>query len=230
MRDSADWDIPPERFLTQQELGNLLVRVHELLTLGKARSRKPLVRDAMLIFTALYTGLRRAEICALKVQDLGIGNGRSHIVVENGKGGKRRTVHVGKAYKAILRDYLVWKSEQGELHPDAYLIRNSKCEFYTPTALWKRWRKYAPNGHRLHDARHTVASQLLRSGQSLRMIAQVLGHARTSTTAIYAQCAPDMLIEGMNQMEGLARDAMKSAVKSAVKSTTQSAAQSVPVA
>ncbi|MFZ4394587.1 MAG: tyrosine-type recombinase/integrase [Kiritimatiellia bacterium] len=214
MQDTANWDLPPERFLTQQEIGGLLVRAHELMALGKARKRKPLVRDAMIIFTALYTGLRRFEICGLMLQDLGIGNGRSHIIVRNGKGGKRRTVHVGKAYKAILREYLVWKSEQGELHPEAYLIRNSKSEFYTPTALWKRWRKYAPNGHRLHDARHTVASQLLRSGQSLRMIAQVLGHARTSTTAIYAQCAPDMLVEGMNQMESLNKDAMKAAAKS----------------
>jgi integrase/recombinase XerD len=148
------------------------------------------------------------------LQDISIGSGRSHIVVRNGKGGKRRTVHIGKAFKAILREYVVWKSDQGELHPDAYLIRNSKSEFYTPTALWKRWRKHAPNGHRLHDARHTVASQLLRSGQSLRMIAATLGHSRLSTTAHYAQCAPDMMVEGMNQMEALAKDAMKAATKS----------------
>lgn len=209
----ASWDLPPERFLTQQEIGALLIKAHELMAMGKARKRKPLVRDAMIIFTALYTGLRRFEICGLALQDISIGAGRSHIVVRRGKGGKRRTVHIGKAFKAILRDYLIWKSEQGELHPAAYLIRNSKSESYTPTALWKRWRKYAPNGHRLHDARHTVASQLLRSGQSLRMIAATLGHQRLQTTAIYAQCAPDMMVEGMNQMEALAKDAMKAAAK-----------------
>ena len=209
----ANWDLPPERFFTQQEIGAMLLKAHELMALGKARKRKPLVRDAMIIFTALYTGLRRFEICGLTLQDISIGAGRSHIVVRRGKGGKRRTVHVGKAFKAILREYLVWKSEQGELHPGSYLIRNSKSENYTPTALWKRWRKYAPNGHRLHDARHTVASQLLRSGQSLRMIAQTLGHSRLATTAIYAQCAPDMMVEGMNQMESLAKDAMKAAAK-----------------
>jgi len=210
----SNWDLPPERFLTQQEIGALLVRAHELMALGKARKRKPLVRDAMIIFTALYTGLRRFEICNLMLQDISIGNGRSHIVVRNGKGGKRRTVHVGKTFKAILREYVIWKSEQGELHPDAYLIRNSKSEFYTPTALWKRWRKYAPNGHRLHDARHSVASQLLRAGQSLRMIAATLGHSRLQTTAIYAQCAPDMMVEGMNRMEALDKDAMKAATRS----------------
>lgn len=214
MQDSANWDLPPERFLTQQEIGALLLKAHELMALGKARNRKPLVRDAMIIFTALYTGLRRFEICGLMLKDINIGAGRSHVVVSKGKGGKRRTVHIGKAFKSILREYLIWKSEQGELQPESYLIRNSKSEFYTPTALWKRWRKYAPNGHRLHDARHSVASQLLRSGQSLRMIAQTLGHSRLATTAIYAQCAPDIMVEGMNQMEALAKDAMKAAAKS----------------
>lgn len=213
MQDSANWDLPPERFLTQQEIGALLLKAHEIMALGKSRKRKPLVRDAMIIFTALYTGLRRFEICGVMLQDISVGAGRSHLVVRNGKGGKRRTVHLGKAYKTILRDYLLWKSEQGELHPEAYLIRNTKSENYTPTALWKRWRKYAPNGHRLHDARHTVASQLLRSGQSLRMIAATLGHSRLSTTLTYAQCAPDMMVEGMNQMESLAKVAMKAAAK-----------------
>ncbi len=87
MMQDGNWDLPPERFLTQQEIGALLLKAHELMALGKARRRKPLVRDAIVIFTALYTGLRRAEICGLMVQDLGIGNGRSHVVVRNGKGG-----------------------------------------------------------------------------------------------------------------------------------------------
>ncbi len=98
----ANWELPPERFFTQQEIGAMLIKAHELLALGKAKKRKPLVRDAMIIFTALYTGLRRFEICNLMLRDISIGNGRSHLVVQCGKGGKRRTVHVGKAFKAIL--------------------------------------------------------------------------------------------------------------------------------
>ncbi|MCE9614790.1 MAG: site-specific integrase [Lentisphaerae bacterium] len=219
MDNTPNWDLPPERFLTQEEIGRLLLRANEIMALGKARKRKPLVRDAIIIFTALYSGLRRAEICDLMVRDITIGGGRSHLVVRRGKGNKARTVHIGKAFKSIVRDYLIWKAENGELHPESFLIRNSKSERYTPTALWKRWRKYAPNGHRLHDARHTTAAQLLRAGQSLRMIAQQLGHSRLSTTAIYAQVAPDLMHEGMNRMEALAKDAVKAAARSPVAAT-----------
>ena len=211
--NTPNWELPPERFMTQEEIGKLLLKAHELFDLGVARKRKPLVRDAMIIFTAMYTGLRRAEMCDLMVRDLSLGSGRSHVVVRKGKGGKPRTVHIGKAFKKILKRYLLWKAESGELYPDAYLIRSSKSERYTPTALWKRWRKYAPNGHRLHDARHTTASQLLRAGQSLRMIASTLGHSRLSTTALYAQVAPELMQQGMCAMESLAKDAMKRAAK-----------------
>ncbi len=210
--NTPNWDLPPERFMTQEEIGRLLLKAHELFDLGAARKRKLLVRDAMIIFTAMYTGLRRAEICGLLVRNLHLGNGRSHLVVK-GKGGKVRTVHVGKEFKKILKRYLVWKAENGELHPEAHLIRNSKSECYTPTALWKRWRKYAPNGHRLHDARHTTASQLLRAGASIKCISETLGHARLSTTMLYTHASPDALHASMCALEGLAKDAMKRATK-----------------
>lgn len=207
------WELTPERFLTQQEVGSVLARAHELMVLGKARKRKPLVRDAMIIFCAIYTGLRRFEICNLQIQDLSLANGRSHLTVRRGKNGKARTVHIGKAFKGILKDYLMWKAENGELHPDAHLLRNARSEKYTPTGLWMRWRKYAPNGHRLHDCRHTNASLIYQATKDLKMVQQQLGHARVDTSSWYARVCPEIIHEGMNRMEDLARVAMKSASK-----------------
>jgi len=50
------------------------------------------------------------------------------------------------------------------------------------------------------------------------MIASQLGHARLSTTALYAQCAPDMMRQGMDAMEALNRDALKRAAKGGTSS------------
>ncbi len=223
------WEPGPERFLTRQEVGTLLAKAEELMLRGKARRRKPLVRDAMIIYCALYTGLRRFEICNLMLQDISIGNGRSHVVVRRGKNGKGRTVHIGKDFKRILKDYLVWKSEQGELTPDSYVIRNARGECYTPTGLWKRWHKYAPNGHRLHDARHTNASLLYQATRDLRMVQQQLGHSRITTTTVYATVCPELIQDGMNQMERLARTALKPA-PSVATSVAAPAATSVATA
>ena len=44
---------------------------------------------------------------------------------------------------------------------------------------------------RIHDLRHSYASRALALGESLPMIARLLGHARIRTTARYAHLARD---------------------------------------
>ena len=172
-----------------------------------------MIRDAFLIQTAILTGLRNSEMCDLMVTDLRIGNGQSHIIVRNGKGGKQRTVHIGKEYKRILKRYLKWKMEQEELHPNAYLIRSERSEKYSPSALWRRWKKYCPKT--LHCARHTNATLMFQaSGSNLRMVQKQLGHSRITTTQIYADVMPQVMEENMSTMERLTRSIQKKVSKS----------------
>ena len=162
-------------------------------------------------------------VCHCHVSVASFVNGRSHLIVRRGKNGKGRTVHVGKEFKHLLKEYLLWKVEQNELTPDSYLIRNARGERYTPTGLWKRWRKYAPNGHRLHDARHTNASLLYQATRDLRMVQQQLGHSRITTTTVYATVCPELIQDGMNQMERLAKSSLKPAPSAASSVATAAA-------
>jgi len=203
------WELTPQKFLNPAELSALLVKAEELFVLGVARKRKALVRDSFLIHTALLTGLRNSEICSLKVTDLRIGKGQSHLIVQRGKGGKTRTVHIGKEYKKIVKRYLRWKAEHGELTPDAYLLRTERSEKYCVSALWRRWKKYCPK--KLHAARHTCATMLYRaSGHNLRLVQKQLGHSRITTTQIYADVSVEEAHEGVCAMEKLARAIRKS--------------------
>jgi len=203
------WELTPEKYLNPVELAKLLNRAEELFQLGVLKKRKHYVRDAFIIQTALYSGLRRAEICDLKIADVRIGNGQSNILVRNGKGSKSRTVHIGKEFKTFLRKYIQWKHDVGELHPDAYLLRSDRSEKYSVSGIWVRWRKYCPKG--LHSARHSYGTFVYQSTKNLRMVQKQLGHSKITTTAIYSDVTPEIIVEGMNEFERLARTLRKTA-------------------
>lgn len=204
-------ELTPEKFLDRGEIATLLRKADELWSLGELKKRKDWVRCAFLIHTALATGLRNSEISHLKVTDLRIGNGQSHLIVQNGKGGKRRHVHFGKEYKRLLKRYLLWKQSAGELTLEAYLLRTKRSERCSKSALWRMWKKYCPQ-KTLHSARHTYATLLYSaSGQNLRLTQKSLGHSRITTTQIYTDVTAEVAVAAANAMERLVRNVTRSA-------------------
>jgi site-specific recombinase XerD len=54
--------------------------------------------------------------------------------------------------------------------------------------------------YRVHDNRHTHASQLVSSGMSLAIVGRILGHTNPTTTQRYAHLADDPLREAAEIM------------------------------
>lgn len=202
---NQDWELTPEKFLDRGGISTLLRKAEELWALGVLRKRKDWVRDAFLIQTAISTGLRNSEMCALRVSDLRIGNGQSYLIVI-GKGKKPRRVHIGVEYKRLLKRYLIWKESVGELAADAHLLRTKRSEKFSKSALWRRWNKYCPQ-KTLHSARHTFATMAYAaSNQNLRLVQKQLGHSRITTTQIYADVLPEVAVAAMSAMDRLVRN------------------------
>jgi integrase len=130
--------------------------------------------------------------------------GRSDILVRCGKNGKSRVVKISPDLKRDIRWFLRWKAEQGELHPEAYLVRGHRRENVTRVALWKRWKKLCPQ-HRLHDARHTNATLLYEATTDLRLVQRQLGHSSPSITAVYADITDTKARDGLAAMDKLMR-------------------------
>lgn len=55
---------------------------------------------------------------------------------------------------------------------------------------------------RIHDTRHSFASQLVMAGVSLKAVADLLGHAETRITERYAHLAPPALQSYVNLLDG----------------------------
>lgn len=62
-----------------------------------------------------------------------------------------------------------------------------------------------------HDLRHSYASMLVNSGESLPTIGRLLGHTKPDTTARYSHLYPSTLRTATNKVGALLLDAMKSA-------------------
>ncbi len=168
-----------ERFLTGEEYARL-GRV-----LFEAESEGPLMASAVAaIRLLLLTGCRKNEILMLRWDD--IDRTAGELRLRDTKSGPRRVPLTPVAERVLARIPRVegnpWVIAGGK--PGGRLERID--------ALWYRLRARAGlEDVRLHDCRHSFASQALALGEALPTIARLLGHKTVMTTYKYAHLARD---------------------------------------
>jgi integrase/recombinase XerC len=149
-------------------------------------------RRADALLELLYaTGLRVDECCRLDVDDLDRGQGTVRV---QGKGGKERVVPVGELALAAVARYLCDRT--GERGP---LFRNRRGGRLTSRSAHRIVRARAREAgldRRVspHVLRHTFATHMLGEGADLRLIQELLGHSRLSTTQRYTHVSPEQLM------------------------------------
>ena len=85
--------------------------------------------------------------------------------------------------------------------PEIYRVRPYLKDLQKP--WWRRRRKPAgATDVRIHDLRHSYASQALALGESLMMIGKLLGHTQVQTTARYAHLARDSIQNAAARITG----------------------------
>ena len=143
-----------------------------------------------LIATALYAGLRRAELGWLEWEDVDLE--RSQIYVRNKAGHplkdyEGRTVPIPRVLVEILA---------AQSHESNWVFPSPKGKRWNLANLSHRlaqhFKKAGISG-RLHILRHTYASHLIMAGVDLASVQKLLGHANITTTMIYAHVAQEHL-------------------------------------
>jgi site-specific recombinase XerD len=188
-----DWVVDESKFLTGQEVKRLRTTTRKRAKAAEKRGAKVPVRDWFLVDLALSTGLRVQEIADLKCGDLFVTEGKSSLVVRNGKGGKRRVVRLGLDFRNHVRDYVRWKLANGEpTEPDRPLFWSCRSDSHMCTrALQRAFKRCAQRAglskhYSIHSLRHTYATALLRASRNnLRMVQTNLGHSRLEVTEVY---------------------------------------------
>jgi len=136
---------------------------------------------------AYAAGLRAAEVVALKPGD--IDSTRMVIRVEQGKGRKDRYVMLSPALLELLREWWRAARPQGWLFPGRPAVnpmstRQLRRACHTAAELAGLDKPVS-----LHTLRHSFATHLLEQRVDIRVIQVLLGHAKLTTTALYAQVA-----------------------------------------
>ena len=145
-----------------------------------------LMHRAMLM-TLYATGVRRAELCRLKVAD--IDSQRMVLHIHEGKGGRDRDVPLSPRLLDTLREYWRWMKPKTYLFPGmennwrADVPVTTKVAWIAVTDAAKAagiTRRVSP-----HTLRHSYATHLLEAGADLRTIQVLLGHAKLADTTVY---------------------------------------------
>ena len=160
------------RFLSAEEIAKLHQTLDQLVE--ERSSRRP---QADVIRLLLLTGCRKSEILTLKWSEV---DGEVLRLKETKTG--PRTVWLSGAAQAVIArqprtaSAFVFPSPRDPARPQS---RNF--------GLWRRARREAGiEDVRLHDLRHTVASQAVAQGVPLPTVARMLGHSQPTMTLRYA--------------------------------------------
>ena len=151
------------------------------------------------ILTTLYaTGLRREELCRLKVTD--VDSQRMVIHVRQGKGNKDRDVTLSPRLLEVLRAYWKWRKPKIYLFPSYQRKRreqpiSSRTVYHAVREAARRAgieKSVSP-----HLLRHSWATHLLERGTDLKTIQVLLGHVDLEATTIYLHLSQRHL-QGVN--------------------------------
>jgi integrase/recombinase XerD len=159
-----------------------------------------------MLMTLYSTGLRRAELCRLKVAD--VDSKRMMLRVVQGKGGIDREVPLSKKLLGALREYYRWMRPETYLFPGT--VNHSRADKpITEKIVWQAvheatLRAGIKKRVTPHTLRHCFATHLLESGADLRSIQMMLGHSDLEATTVYLHLSRRHLQATANPLEQIA--------------------------
>jgi integrase len=163
-----------------------LARAHECVALLAALPES----DRPLWATAMYAGLRRGELMALRIEDVDLATGRIHVrrswdVIEGEIAPKSAKGDRSVPVPAVLRDYLDEHLMSLEWSEGLVFGVSAVTPFWpSPTRerADRAWERADLNPITLHECRHTFASLMIAAGVNAKALSTYMGHANISIT------------------------------------------------
>ena len=149
-------------------------------------------RDDAVLELLYGSGLRVAELCALRPTDLDTGR---RIVRVWGKGSKQRQVPMSEPSCEAIDRWVSWGRDRmatADTPADAVFV-NARGKRLTPRDVRRIVDRRAASPTHPHALRHTFATHVLDGGADLRAVQELLGHADLGTTQLYTHVSKERL-------------------------------------
>jgi len=149
------------------------------------------LRDRAIILFLFDTGVRANELLSLNIDDVDLYSG--HCLIKNGKGGKYRTVIIGKTTTDSISAYLMIRSDN---NPALFVTQpnsGSNRLVYSGlrSMLKRRASKAGIDPPTLHSFRRAFALSMVRNGVDLFTLQKMMGHASIDTLKHYLKHTTD---------------------------------------
>ena len=152
------------------------------------------VRDLLVLQLLATTGMRRAEICEIKIGDIQLTQGVYAINIV-GKGNKERVIVASNEVMGIINKYMnmrgITMKDKDEYLLVSHANRKSGSGKVSTNMIYRIVKHYAeladidPDTISPHTLRHTFATQCIGMGTPIQDVQQLMGHASINTTELY---------------------------------------------
>ncbi len=186
-------------------------------------------KDRPIWATAMYAGLRRGELMALRIEDIDLATGKIEVrrnwdakegeVKPKSKKGIRRV-----PVASVLRDYL--DQHLVGLEWNAGLVFGSSAVSpFAPSGIRLRanrtWKGAGLELISLHECRHTFASLMIAAGVNAKALSTYMGHANISITYdLYGHLMPGNEDEAAGLMDAYPARASAGSVRASLAPVT----------
>ncbi|WP_054949798.1 tyrosine-type recombinase/integrase [Numidum massiliense] len=165
-------------------------------------------RDRAIMLLMLNTGMRVSELVQLDVHSIQRSENESHVTVL-GKGNKERVLKLNSTATGALAAYeadratLIRDREQKALFVNRFGRRMSRKAVYEVVQKYVEAAGLPPKSAKIspHKLRHTLATLLLKNGENLRVVQEILGHSSIQTTEIYTHVINTEKDQALDQLD-----------------------------
>ena len=145
------------------------------------------LRNKLIIELFYATGIRRAELISIKINDISFANKTIKVL---GKRNKERILPLLESTACLIEEYEVFRKELENIKDKELLILSKKGNKISQTFVYRLINNYFSGVTQKvkkspHVLRHTFATHLLNEGADLNSVKELLGHSSLASTQVY---------------------------------------------